>query len=237
MNRDAAELTASRHLVVVNGTTYDNDDPRPTGRDVLNLAGLRPATEHQLILVKKNRTRLIGADDKLDLSDEQGGVFRAFRGDRTYSWTLDEVGQVWGVDALEVDELIALFSIGDDKELVLEREGEPDRVLRPGGTVSFAECGTEDIVTRRKQPELILVTVFTTAGVFPAEGALRVMPNTPVEDVLRRAARKLNLQDTTGWVVTVGSQDVDPGKSFAQNGLSGTVELNWTPREGGGGDA
>lgn len=236
MDREMAELTASRPLVVVNGTTYDIDDPRPTGRDVLNLADLKPATEHQLILVRMNRTRLIGADDKLDLSAEQGGVFRAFRGDRTFSWTLDEVGQVWGAEVLEVDDLIALFGTGD-KELVLEREDEPDLVLRPGGTVSLAERGTEDIVTRRKQPELILVTVFTTAGVFPAEGALRVTPNTLVEDVLRRAARKLNLQDTMGWVVTADSRDIDPGKSFAQNGLSGTVELNWSPREGGGGNA
>ncbi len=237
MDVETAEAITSHRHVVVNGQTYDNSDPDPSGRDILNLAGLAPASEHQLILIRDNRTHLIELDDKIELKAEGGAVFRAFRDDRAYSWTLDEIGQVWCAETLEVDELISLFSIAPDDELVLERGAEPDVVLQPGGSVSFAEPGTEHIVTRRKRPEFLLVSVFTTAGVFPAEGALRVTPETLVSAVLARAAKKLELTDTADWVVTVDGRDINPAATFAQNALSGTVELNWSPREGGGGDA
>lgn len=223
--------------VVINGNSFKTNDQKQSGRDLLGLAGLSPASEFVLVLVSQNRTRLIGLDDKVDLRVEKDAVFRAFESDRVYTWTLDEIGQIWGTETLEVNELIGLFSINEDQELVLEREHEPDVVLRPGGSVSFAQRGTEDIVTRRKRPDVLLVTVFTTAGVFPSEGALRVPPDTLVQNVLERAARKLDLKDTTNWVVTADGRDIDPSRSFAQNGLTGIIELDWSPREGGGGHA
>lgn len=237
MDGETAELTASWRRVPLNGKIYETGDAEQTGRELLTLAGLAPASEYQLILIRNNHTHLIGLDDKVDLKAEKGAVFRAFEGDRSYSWTLDEIGQVWGASTLEVDELISLFEISPNKDLVLEREDQPDVVLRPGGVVSFEEKGTEHIVTRNKKPEFVLVTVFTTAGVFPAQGALRARPDELVSTVLERAAKKLDLQDTATWVVTVDGRTINPAMSFAQNGLSGVVELDWSPPEGGGGRA
>lgn len=237
MDSETVEKTNSWRHVVVNGKSYDNDDAVLSGRDILGLAGLKPATEFQLIQVRNNRTHLKGPDDKIDLKAEAGSVFRAFEGDRSFSWTLDEIGQVWGAESLEVDELITLFSIEPDHELVLEREDEPDIVLQPGGSVSFAERGTEDIVTRRKKPEFVVVSVFTTAGVYPAQGSVRVKPEELVSTVLEKAAKKLDLKDTDNWVVTYDGRQINPALSFAQNTLSGTVELDWSPPEGGGGNA
>lgn len=237
MDGETADKIESWRHVQVNGQIYDNDDPVVSGRDVLGLAGLKPSTEFQLIQVRKNRTHLKGADDKIDLKAESGSIFRAFEGDRSFSWTLDEISQVWGAETLEVDELIELFSIDSDHELVLERGDEPDIVLRPGGSVSLAERGTEDIVTRRKKPEFVLVSVFTTAGIYPAEGAVRVKPDELVVAILEKAAKKLDLKDTESWVVTYDNREINPALSFAQNALIGTVELDWSPREGGGGDA
>lgn len=237
LTQEVEARAANRHQVVVNGTRYDNTDPLPSGRDLLNLAGMVPASEHTLIAIRNKRTHLIGLDDKVDLSQEEGTVFRAFQSDRAFAWTLDEIGQVWGAAELSVDEVLTLFLVDPDHELVLEREDQLDVVLRPGGIVSLDGKGTEDIVTRRKRPDFVLVTVFTTAGVFPAEGAERVKPDTPVNDVLKRAAHKLDIKDTANWVVTVDGRDINPALSFAQNGLAGTVELDWGPREGGGGNA
>lgn len=237
MDGETAELTTNWHHVVVNGQTYEADDAKLTGREILTLANKAPASEYQLILVRKNRTRLVGLDDKVDLKVETDAIFRAFEGDRTYSWTLDEIGQVWGADSIEVDELMSLFHVDPGMELVLERDDQPDVVLHAGGAVSFEERGTEDIVTRHKKPEFVLVTIFTTAGVFPAEGAVRARPEDLVSEILQRAAKKLHLKDTESWVVMVDGRDVNPALTFAQNGLSGTVELDWSPREGGGGDA
>ena len=220
----------------VNGTPIRFDDGEVTGREVLTKAGLVPASEHQLILARGGRTRLVGTDDKVDLIAEEGGVFRGFRSDRSFSFTVDEIGQVWGTGQVEVEELLSIMRVPAGHDLVLEREDEPDRILRPGGTLSFETRGVEHIVSRPAQrPDFVLVSVFTTSGVFPAEGAVRVLAATPVADVLTRAARKLDLGDTATWVTTVDNRDIDPSISFARNGLSGEVEIEWGPREGGGG--
>lgn len=152
------------------------------------------------------------------------------------SWpTLDEISQVWGAETADVNELLEIFAVGDDYELVIEREGEPDLVLATDGEVEFGPRGVEDLVTRRKKPGKILVSVLTTNGVFPMEGVARVDPDTLVSAILARAARKLDLTDTATWIVTFENRDINPNASFAQNGLSGTVTLAWNAREGGGG--
>ncbi|MFG1375194.1 multiubiquitin domain-containing protein [Xanthobacter oligotrophicus] len=237
MDGETAELTANRHQVTVNGQVYGTDDAEQTGRELLTLAGLAPASEYQLILVRANRTRLIGLEDKVNLKTEKGAVFRAFEDDRSYSWTLDEIGQVWGAPTLDVDELTSLFEVTPNNELVLERHDEPDVVLRPGGVIFFEEKGVEHIVTRHKKPDVVLVTVFTTAGIFPAQGAVRAHPDELVSTVLERAAKKLKLQDTSTWVVTVDGRTINSDLTFAQNSLSSAVELDWSPPEGGGGHA
>jgi hypothetical protein len=86
-----------------------------------------------------------------------------------------------------------------------------------------------------QRPAHIEVSVFTTSGVFPRHGHEDVRPTEIVDDVLRKAAHALHLTDTSGWVVTSDGREIDAAASFAQNGLAGTVELHWGPREGGGG--
>lgn len=85
------------------------------------------------------------------------------------------------------------------------------------------------------RPAHLEVSVITTSGVFPRHGEQHVQPAETVDDVLRKAAHALHLTDTSGWVVTSDGREINPAVSFAQNGLAGTVELHWGPREGGGG--
>lgn len=220
----------------VNGQVAYFDDNEIEGRDVLNKIGFVPASEHQLILIKNERTRLIGTDDTINLKKEAGGVLRAFRSDRTFSFTVDDVSQLWGVAEMEVDEFLHHWPTPNDREWLLEREDEPDTVLRTGGTLNFEPDGVEDIVSRPlSAANKVFVTVFTTSGTYPAQGAVKVDASEPISTVLARAAKKLKLTDTTGWVVQVGGNDINPALSFAQAGLSGDVDLEWGAREGGGG--
>lgn len=221
--------------VLVNGSPVRFDDPVVTGRELLTAAGLLPASEFVLIQVRKGRTRLITTDDKVDLRDP-GDAFRAFPSDRAFAFTVDEVGQIWGSDSIDVDELLAIMRIPEGRNLVLEREDEPDIVLHPGGTLFLGAPGVEDIVSRPNEVSgFVQVTIYATAGVFPNEGALRVRLTTTVGAILERAARALELGDTTGWVASVNGRDIDPALSFEQNHLSGVVQIEWSPREGGGG--
>lgn len=221
----------------LNGERIAFDDIKVTGREVLTAADLTPASEHQLILVFKGRTHLIEDDDEVDLAAKSGGHFRAFRGDRSYSFTVNEVSQVWGDASLEVKDLLGIVHLPEGHEFVLERTEEHDVVLRADGVVDLDGEGVEHIVSRpaHHRPDTVAVTVLTTAGTYPAEGAVRVPSSTALAEVLSRAADKLEITDTTGWVPMVGGRDLDRGLSFLQLHLSGEVRIDWGPPEGGGG--
>lgn len=220
----------------VNGAIVIFPDDVVTGREVLTRSGNIPASEYQLILVRDRRTHLIGTDDEIDLKRETGGGLRAFRSDRSFSFTVDEVGEVWGAEQMEVDEFLSIWPAPDGHYWVLEGEDGPDTVLLPGGLLSFGPEGVEHLVLRKiVHPHVVFVTVVTTAGTFPAEGAKRYPASTPIAHVLATAAHKLDITDSAGWVVTVAGRDVKPAQTFAQAGLTGEVVLEWGPREGGGG--
>lgn len=225
----------SRDEVDVNGQSYDLGDPVVLGREILTVSGHLPATEHQLILIRRGRSRLIGSDDKVDLRQERGAVFRAFRSDRTWAFTLDEGGQVWGAEILDVSELRHLWDVPTGLELVLERDDDADVVLTAGGEVNLGGAGVEDIVTRPPKPGFVLVSVHSTAGVYPAEGSIRVKESTTIANVIERARDALQVVPGTDWIIQVGTRDIDPSLTFAGAMLAGTVELAWGPREGGGG--
>jgi len=230
-----AEL-ARAEAYFLNDAPVTSRDRIVTGREVLTRGGLKPPSDYRLILAAAGRTQVVELDAEIDLRDYADPRFYALQSDRVFSFTVDEIDQVWGNEAIPVDLLVRLIAMPGDRELVLERAGEPDIVLSSGGTVSLAGKAVEHLRTRPKTPhELVEVTVFTTSGTFPEEGALRVPPVTLVKQVLARAAAKLGLTDTSDWVVTVGGRDINPDRSFTQNGLAGRVELEWGPREGGGG--
>ena len=224
--------------VILNGQSIRLGDPIVTVRETLMAAGLTPASEHQVVLVENGRTHLLETDDKLVIADHPHAELRAFRSGEAFGFTLNEVGQVWGSDQMETDELLRIWPPPSGQDWVLERVEEPDIILRPSGSISFGPTGVEHIVARPHHgPDKLLVTVLTLSGVFPAEGALRVESSEAISSVLSRAAKALNLTDTSNWVVSVAERDIPISASFAQAGLAGAVELDWMPREGGGGHA
>lgn len=85
------------------------------------------------------------------------------------------------------------------------------------------------------KPNHLLVAVLTTAGSYPAESFEELPENQPVKVELERAAKALKLTNTTNWVAKVGGIELDIEQSYAANRLSGKVEINYGPRETGGG--
>jgi hypothetical protein len=83
--------------------------------------------------------------------------------------------------------------------------------------------------------DFVQVVVLTTSGSYPDEGEEQINANQKVDVVLKKAAKALNLADTSGWIVRKGDQPVNPDASFASQGLAGVIELDWGPEEGGGG--
>lgn len=82
----------------------------------------------------------------------------------------------------------------------------------------------------------IFVAVVTTSGVWPHKGFENVPIHQPVKDQLARAAKKLGITDTTNWVAKVAGRELDVNKNYAENGLHHKVDIDYGPREGGGGN-
>lgn len=83
------------------------------------------------------------------------------------------------------------------------------------------------------------VSISTTAGFFPTEGFSHVSAQQAVQVELDRAKHALHIKDTTKWIASVvglsGKRVIEPAKTYTENGLSGNVEIDWGPSEGGGG--
>lgn len=88
-----------------------------------------------------------------------------------------------------------------------------------------------------KVEHFVGVAVVTTSGSYPKEGYDRTPANQKVSVILKKAANKLEITDTSGWVATVGSKVINVDASYQDNALTGQVEIDYGPSEGGGGDA
>lgn len=81
------------------------------------------------------------------------------------------------------------------------------------------------------------VRVITTSGVYPESGFDRVPDHQAVDVILKKAAHKLHIADTSGWIAVVGGRRIDVAKSYHDNALHGRVEIDWGPDHGAGGYA
>jgi hypothetical protein len=85
------------------------------------------------------------------------------------------------------------------------------------------------------KPHHLLVAVLTTAGSFPADGFDELPEQQPIKVDLGRAAKELKITNTEGWIATVGGRELNIDASYLANQLSGKIEINYGPRETGGG--
>jgi hypothetical protein len=79
------------------------------------------------------------------------------------------------------------------------------------------------------------VAVMTTSGRWPATGFDRAPSHQPVKVQLAEAARHLGLVDTSKWIARVGTKELNVAASYIDNGLATEVEIDYGPREAGGG--
>lgn len=132
------------------------------------------------------------------------------------------------------DILIAAALDPGEYELHQKLPGGETKDLPPGKKIDLSESGIEHFVAVQKMPT-VHVKVVTTSGTYPKKGYDEVKAKTRVSKFLHEAAKALNLTDVTNWVATVGGNSIDPEKTFAENGLTGKVEIQWGPPIGGGG--
>ena len=95
---------------------------------------------------------------------------------------------------------------------------------------------SENSSAQKPQPEShVQVQVVTTSGKYPEQGSDEVPANQKVRLQLEKAAKKLHIADTNGWVAMVGDRELNVDESYRDNGLTGKIVIDYGPREGGGG--
>ena len=88
-----------------------------------------------------------------------------------------------------------------------------------------------------KKEQFVEVSVVTTSGSYPSQGFAQAPGHQKVKIILEVAAKHLAIVDTAGWVATANGKEIKIDLSFVDNALSGQVEIDFGPREGGGGNA
>jgi hypothetical protein len=143
-----------KFFTTVNGAEVTFADAEPKGEHILDKAGHKPAGDFVLILLMRHSSRSIELDERVDLRAEGTEVFRAFKSDRIYRFTVNGHGYDWGVATIPEPELRSITHTRDDEVLVLDREGG-DIELKPGDVLDLGAPGTEHLHTEKR-----LITVF-----------------------------------------------------------------------------
>lgn len=129
--------------------SFEMDDPKVTGRQLLDAAGFRPPEEHLLFQVLDNgaleERRL---DETIELCEKKTERFIVFESDRSFRVEVDRRRFEWG--APELTGLIAKQMVGADPACTgiwLERRDEPDLFVQDDDIVKLEQEGVERLRT------------------------------------------------------------------------------------------
>ena len=150
-------------------------EPVLEGRRILDEAGFRPAEDYVLIQLLLPGTRSVGLDESIDLREKGSEVFRAFKSDRIFRFTIDDRGYEWGVAKITEPELRRIAVVDSNGMLVLERDGKAIE-LAADDIIELGETGTE----RLRVVEFVTVYLNNVekkipSGAYKTEELIRVL--------------------------------------------------------------
>lgn len=136
----------------IDGKPFELRDPVVTGRQILDLAGKRPASEFVVLeFLPGGLLEEIRLDETVDLRENGIERFITFQSDRIYRFTLDEREFVWGAALITGAKLKQLADVDpaayDVWQEVLKAD---DRKIGDGDKANLDEKGTERFFTAKK---------------------------------------------------------------------------------------
>jgi hypothetical protein len=140
---------------LVDGAPHRTDDKTLDGRQVRAAAALTPARDYVLIQIIDGIGRSIGLEDPVELDKAEPAIFLSFRGDRIFTFTLNERGWEWGAATIRAEDLYRYGNLDEDIELVLD--GDRDTVVPPDGEINLSGRGVEHVQTRESRTVTIKV--------------------------------------------------------------------------------
>jgi hypothetical protein len=191
--------------IVIDDAEHEVSDPVLTGRQVLGLAGKRPAEEHLVYFWgSDNLLEDVSLEETIDLRKDGKERFLTFKSDRSFRFELDGQRQDWGAPKISETTLRKLAGIGADYGVWMERRGQEDKPLGRGEMVDLSAEGVERFYTGRDD---------TTAG---SAATSEVLPSAdrryfleheiPFEEVTEGNRRGVIYK---GYLLPVGRFEVD----------------------------
>ena len=133
-----------KFVISVNGIEFEIVEPVLDGRRILAATGFKPAEDHVLVQLLRPGARSVGLDERVELKRKCGRVFRAFKSDRIFRFTIDDRGYVWGAAVISEPDLRAIAVVGVEAVLVVERAGKAI-TLADGDVLKLEDAGTEHL--------------------------------------------------------------------------------------------
>lgn len=136
------------------------DDPVPLGRQILAEAGFQPLSEYSLYAVLRSGDfEDVRLDEAFDIRGKDVERFVAFRSDRSFRFTLNDLEIRWGFETISGSALYALANPSDEEVIFLDFRGGQDRLIEPGDTVELAGAGVERFFTAARPPQVYEIIV------------------------------------------------------------------------------
>ncbi|KGC09991.1 multiubiquitin family protein [Burkholderia gladioli] len=128
----------------------DLSDPVPTGRQILQASGARPADEYSVYaILTSGDFEDLRLDETYDLRGRGAERFVIFQTDRAFKFTIDDRQLEWGKPSISGCVLKALAGVPPETyDVYLEvRGGGQDILIRDGDLIDLGKPGIERFIT------------------------------------------------------------------------------------------
>ena len=166
----------------------DVPDPVPTGRQILDSAGLDRRVDYLLFaLLDSGDFEDIRLDETVDLRGKGAERFIAFKSDRDFKFMLNERQMAWGRADLPSSVLYGLADPSPDEAIFLEVRGGEDRLIESDDHIDLDEPGIERFITAPRPNKGYVIVVNASEENVPdkyvtfAHIVELAFPNAPVE--------------------------------------------------------
>lgn len=125
-------------------------DPVPTGRQILQAAGMRQVDEHSVYaILTSGEFEDLRLDETYDLRGRGAERFVIFQTDRAFKFTIDDRQLEWGKPSISGRVLKVLAGVPPETyDVYLEvRGGGQDVLIRDGDLIDLGKPGIERIIT------------------------------------------------------------------------------------------
>ena len=126
-------------------------DPVPSGRQILEAAGVDPIRGFSVFAILVNGDfEDVRLDEKFDLRGRGAERFVAFQTDRLFKLTLNGHQLEWGKPVISGAALYKLGKVSKDEAVFLKVHGGEDGLIRPNDLIDLTASGIEHFITGPK---------------------------------------------------------------------------------------